>query len=292
MTRELSDVLFSINTEKFVEAHSNYLIEDEDLIAAVEEGMIDSDFVNLYAGVLNRMEEGTLTDEDQYMIYESFREGDMDADSYACLVESGLVDMDMTRDFLLEDFLYEANTAPVANAPKPSAQPAPQQQKPAAGAQPAQQKSAANNAAAATAQKKGTWDSVKQVANNVAGHAARGVGYVASKFGNHKFAGKAYGFAAKRFGAAGNEARQSQAKANAQKQGHIAAAKMSAQQQTQNKINQINANKTQKPAANDPNKNKQPQQPAQSAQPAPQQQQTKEGLDYSLLHTLDVSRLI
>ena len=107
MTRELNDILVNLNTEKIVEAHSNFLIEDEDLIAFVEEGVVDSEYVFLYADVLSRMEEGALTLEDQYMIYESYKSGSIDEDSYSTLVESGLIDMDTTKEFLLEDFMSE-----------------------------------------------------------------------------------------------------------------------------------------------------------------------------------------
>lgn len=266
MTRELRDVLFTIDTERFVEAHSNFLIEDEDLLNAVDQGMIDADFVDIYAGVLSRMEEGTLTDEDQYMIYESFRSGEMDDSSYSALVESGLIDMDMTKEFLLEDFLCEADTAPVANN-------AAQQAKPALPVP-------VNKPTAQGGKSKGLWDSVKQVGNNVAGHAARGVGYVASKMGNHKFAAKAYGFAAKRFDNAGNKNQAMKAKTNYSTQHKVGNIKANMQKQTQAKIDaatKSKANQPQAPAANDP---------------ANKQQQTKEGLDYSLLHTLDVSKLV
>lgn len=228
MKEQIFQVLNDINSFKVLEAHSNHEISDEEFANLIEEGYIDAELAEMYIDVLERMESKTLTEEDQAYLFNAYAEGYIYEGGYESLIESGVVDIEFTKDMLMESVgLAEVNTVF-----KPGAQSTP---KLAAKSAFSTNKTAIDN----NAKVKGTWDSVKKAVNNLVGHGARAVGAGARAVGAHNVANKVYGFAANRFAAAGNVAQTNKATTNS-----LAAAKAAANKakvQT-NALNKVSAN--------------------------------------------------
>ncbi len=180
----------------------------------------------MYINVLERMESKTLTEEDQAYLFNAYSEGYIHEGGYESLIENGIVDIEFTKDMLMES----VGLAEVNAAFKPNTQGTP--------------KFAAKNSAFSTnktaidnnTKAKGTWDSVKRAGNNLVGHGARAVAATARAVGAHNVANKVYGFAANRFSAAGNVGQTNNANKNATLAAKAAVNKAKVQTNALNKV--------------------------------------------------------
>lgn len=226
MKEQIYQVLNDINSFKVLEAHSNHEISDEEFTNLIEGGYVDPELAEMYIDVIEKMESKTLTEEDQAYLFNAYTEGYIYEGGYESLIESGIVDIEFTKDMLMES----VGLAEINAVFKPNTQGTP--------------KFAAKNSAFSTnktaidnnTKAKGTWDSVKRAGNNLAGHGARAVGAVARAVGAHNVANKVYGFAANRFAAAGNVAQTNKAHTNALAAAKAAANKAKVQTSALNKV--------------------------------------------------------
>ena len=231
MKEQIYQVLNDINSFKVLEAHSNHEISDEEFANLIEEGYIEPELAEMYVDVLERMENKTLTEEDQAYLFNAYTEGYIYEGGYESLIESGVVDIEFTKDMLMES----VGLAEINAVFKPGAQSAP---KPATNISPATASALNKTKSAITnnTKVKGTWDSVKKAGNNLVGHGARAVAATARAVGAHNVANKVYGFAANRFAAAGNVAQTNKANTNALAAAKAAANKAKVQTSAVNKV--------------------------------------------------------
>ena len=235
MKEQIYQVLNDINSFKVLEAHSNHEISDEEFTNLIEGGYIDPELAEMYIDVIEKMESKTLTEEDQAYLFNAYTEGYIYEGGYESLIESGIVDIEFTKDMLMES----VGLAEINAVFKPGKDP-----KAPKGATYISSTSASiinrNKVANSNNNKvKGTWDSVKKAGNNLVGHGANAVGAVARAVGAHNVANKVYGFAANRFAAAGNVNQTH--KANTNSLAAVKAAANKAKVQT-NALNKVSAN--------------------------------------------------
>lgn len=183
MSNLYNDIIVS-KSLNILEDHSNFLISDEQLKEAFEADLVLPEHIELYASVLNKLEDNALTADDKAYICEAYTNGYVSKEAFAILDENAVVSKDELIDFLTEVNVNPGITAGGASlqaaAPKPTLS-----QKIQGGA-------------------KKVGSNLARVGNNVLGYGAQAVGKVASTLGAHNAASKIYGFAANRFAASGN----------------------------------------------------------------------------------------